>query len=189
MRPPRRDSSATCAPRIASPGTSRRARTSATPTCSATSSARRPARSSVMAVGTPLCTIMRRNRPDAARRCTEQRHQRAARRLAEERDVPGVATEGADLVAYPLRARRRDRARPSCRTRRRRREFRVREKAERAEAVVDGDDHDIAARGEHLAAREHVRARTLSEPAAVDPHHDRPLRRAPDGRLGRPYVE
>ena len=34
-------------------------------------------------------------------RCTEQRHQRAARRFPEERDVPGVATEGADLVAYP----------------------------------------------------------------------------------------
>ena len=94
-------------------------------------------------------------------RCTEQRHQRAARRLPEERDVPGVATEGADLVAYPLERGDEIEHAPVA-ARAVVGEFRVREKAERAEAVVDGDDHDIA-----VARRAPGRARACARPNLV----------------------
>ena len=100
-------------------------------------------------------------------------HQRgdghAAGGLAEDGDVGGVAAEAGDVVAHPAQGGdlvahaevglfQRGQVKES----------------ERAESVVDGDDDDIAALGEHRAV---VEASSLpgadGEGAAVDPDHDR----------------
>ena len=64
------------------------------------------------------------------------------------------------------------------------REFGMREKAERVEAMVERD-HDDAARGELRAVVARLRSRADREPAAVNPDHHRQrrvarLRRRPD---------
>ena len=102
IRPPRRSSSATCAARISSPGTSRRSRTRWTPTASASSSARRLARSRGAAVGTPLCTIIRWNKPDAAGDAASSDTSVPPADSPNRVTFVGVAAERTDLVAHPL---------------------------------------------------------------------------------------
>jgi hypothetical protein len=104
----------------------------------------------------------------------------AAARLAEDRDVAGIAAKRGDVVAHPTERRdhveRAGIARP--------REafaadvFQMQIAAD-VEPVVDADHDDIAALGEVGAVGDRAVARAIGERAAMQPHHDRPLAAAP----------
>ena len=117
----------------------------------------------------------------------QRRHRDAARRLAEDRHVAGVAAERGDVVAHPLQ--RRDLVAEA--------EVRVERplgggiagdvgEAERAEPVVERDVDDVAGAGERVPGVPRHGRRPDAERAAVDPHHHGP-RRA--GRRRRDHVD
>ena len=116
----------------------------------------------------------------------EQRsHAHAARGLAEDRHVPGVAAERGDVLAHPFE--RADLvAQAEVRVDAARAQLGVVQEAERAEPVVDRHDDHVAAPREPRAVVEEGRARAHHERAAVDPDHHRAALRV--GR-GRPDVE
>ena len=92
--------------------------------------------------------------------------------LAEDGDVVGVAAEAGDVVAHP--AQRSDLVAHSvvaavCVVAVGQR--RIVEVAERAEPIVDRDDHDIAATAEMLTVVDRRGAGAGGESAAVDPDH------------------
>ena len=117
----------------------------------------------------------------------QRRHRDAARRLAEDRHVAGVAAERGDVVAHPLQ--RRDLVAEA--------EVGVERplgrgvagdvgEPERAEPVVERDVDDVAGAGERVPGVPRHGRRPHAERAAVDPHHHRP-RRA--GRRRRDHVD
>ena len=120
--------------------------------------------------------------------CSEQHADaHSAGRLAEDRDVVGVAAEAGDVVAHP--AQRGDlvaHAVVAAVGVIAVGEGLVVEVAQRAEAVVDRDQHDVAAAGEVLAVVDRRRAGAAGEAAAVDPDHHRARRVV---EAGRPDVE
>ncbi len=112
--------------------------------------------------------------PARARRRHECAHRERSRRLPEDRHVARIAAERGDVVAHPLERRdliehpvvaRRAAARLA-------RELGVREETERAEPVVDRDEHDVPLR-ERLAVVPRFGAGASLKPSAVDPHHHR----------------
>ena len=111
------------------------------------------------------------------RRRQENRYRNRARRLAEHGDAPGVAAERGDIVPYPLE--RGDLVEQAvvagALVGSFRRQCRVREKAEDSDPVV-GPDHDDAVRGELGAVIERIGVRAADEAAAVEEHHDGPVR-------------
>ncbi len=98
------------------------------------------------------------------------RGRHAARGLAEEGDVVGVAAEGRDVRRDP--AKRRDLIELA----------RVRigivgaQVAEESEAVVDRDQHDVVSSADCGAFVERLRAGSGHEPAAMDPEEHGALR-------------
>ena len=111
----------------------------------------------------------------------------SAGRLAEDRDVVGIAAEAGDVVAHPAqRGHLVAHAVVAAVRVVAVGERLVVEVAQRAEAVVDRDQHDVAAPGEVLAVVDRRRAGAAGEAAAVDPDHHR-ARRVVDA--GRPDVE
>jgi hypothetical protein len=111
----------------------------------------------------------------AGLRCAEQgADAHAARRLAEDRDVVGVAAEALDVVAHP--AERRDLvAQAEVRGAGQgvaRQQAQMRE-AHRPEPVVDRDDHGVAAPGQLVAGVDRGGAGAHQEAASVDPDEDR----------------
>ena len=133
-------------------------------------------------------------RDDAMEQAARRRHRhqrgalRAAARLAEDRDVAGVAAELGDVVAHPLRARGPGRAADVARVRQLRpAELGEIEVAERVQAMVDGDDHDVAAAAQARAVGLDLVAGAAREGAAVEPDHHRPLRVV--AQPGRPDVQ
>ncbi len=97
-----------------------------------------------------------------------------ARRLADDRDVVGIATELGDVVADPLECHAlvHEAVVPG-------RSVGVREEAERAEAVVHGHDDHAVIMGEDIALGPvlGLQALTEDESAPMDPdHHRRVLR-------------
>ena len=84
------------------------------------------------------------------------RHRHPARRLAEDRDVRRVAAEGRDVLAHPFEGGHLVEQAPVAE---RALGFVVGERAvseiaEDAQAIVDGHDHDVAARGQAAAVVE-----------------------------------
>ena len=65
----------------------------------------------------------------------------------------------------------------------------VSEKSERAEAVVDRDDDDVALTGQMATPIEEDRAASRGEPPAVNPHHHRAPRCADAGSSGTSGVQ
>ena len=115
--------------------------------------------------------------PAGPRHAEEGRHADRARRLAEDRDLRGVAAEGRDLLPHPLERRHlvedplvSGRRQPLAAER-----LQV-EEAEHAEAIVERDDDHVAASGEDGTVVDRLGARTDDEAAAVDPDEDGPAR-------------
>ena len=118
------------------------------------------------------------------RRGREKERRHRARRLARDRDLVRVSAERRDVVAHPLKCR--DLIEQTVVARGAasfRREFRMREEAERADAVVHVDDDD-APLGEPSAVVDRHVTGAAAEAAAVDPHEHGPAlalaRRRPD---------
>ena len=102
------------------------------------------------------------------------RHARGAGRLAEDRDIVGIAAEGGDVALHPLQAG--DLVEQAVVARGMLRQFGgergMGEEAQHADAIVDRH-HDHAALGQPRAVEGRTRGRAYLEAAAVDPHHDR----------------
>ena len=121
------------------------------------------------------------------RHAEQRRDLPAAARLAEDGDVPGIAAECADVVAHPLeRLHEVEHAGVAGGRVALAEQIAEMQIAERAESMVDGDQHDVAATAQVDAVVDQARARSGGEAAAVEPHQDRPLA-AIDRR--RPHVE
>jgi hypothetical protein len=112
----------------------------------------------------------------------KSRHTHTPGRLAEQRDVSRVAAELVDVVPYPGQGGHLVGQAPVAAPRpvlsvqprlTRIFECRMSEKAEQAEAVVDGDDHDIALARQQSAPVEGRGPGPRHEGTTVDPHHDR----------------
>jgi hypothetical protein len=101
--------------------------------------------------------MARWNKALGARAAQERGHAHRAGGLAEDRDVAGIAAEGRDLVAHPLErgdlveqalvaggGELGSEARGQV------------QEPERAQPVVDGDHHDVAAAGERRAVVEEL---------------------------------
>src|SRR5262249_17810847 len=115
-------------------------------------------------------------------------HLAAAARLAEDRDVAGIAAEAFHVVPYPLQ--RRDhveragiaRLSESFAT-----QIGEIEMPQDVEALVDGHDHHVVLRGEVGAVDPGRVGRPIAEAATVVPDHDGPLAAVPEA--ARPDVE
>ena len=126
--------------------------------------------------------------PAGARHAEQGGAAHRARRLAEDRDVAGVAPERRDLVAHPFERGHlvEETLVARCAGSRSAEAVAQAQEAEGAEPVVDGDHHHVPPPGQRRAVVEHLGARAEQEGAAVDPHQDRPP--PPVGR-GRPDVQ
>ena len=121
----------------------------------------------------PLCAIALRNSPDAAGVPSSVPTLIAAGRLAEDRDVAGVAAEGRRCCRAPTRGPPPGRG---CRWRPSRPgsvEVGQVQEPEHAEPVVDRDDDGVAPPGEVGAVVPGHAAGAGGEAAAVDPHQHR----------------
>ncbi len=112
----------------------------------------------------------------------------AAARLAEDRDIAGIAAERLDIVAHPFE-RGDEVEHPGIAGMRVALAADIGEvqKAEDVEAMVDADHDDIAAPRQVGAVGHRAVARAVGEGAAMQPDHDRPLRAVADA--GRPDVQ
>ena len=111
----------------------------------------------------------------------------ATGRLAEDRDIVGVAAELADVIADPLQ--RRDLVAHAVVAALRIvavGQGLVVEIAECSETVVDRDHHNVASSGQVLSVVDRRRAGAAGEAAAVDPEHDRTVAVV---EAGRPDIE
>ncbi len=125
--------------------------------------------------------------PVGAREAKEGGAAHGAGRLAEDRDLVGVAAEGLDLVAYPgERGHLVEEALVAGGGEPLAEAVAQAKEAEGAEPVVDGDDHHVPPPGQGRAVIEHLGARAQQEGSAVDPHQDRP---SPAVGRGRPDVQ
>ena len=89
-------------------------------------------------------------------------------------DAVGVSAERGDVVAYPAQ-RRQHVAQPQVGVEPATRGVKLRqvEEAERAEPIVHGDDHHLAATGQYPAVVEGLARRAQDVGPAVHPHHHR----------------
>src|SRR5690606_22699379 len=110
-------------------------------------------------------------KPRGERRRGEHADGIAAGRFAEYRDVARVAAERGDVVADPSEAGDQiEQAVVAGSGAALLGELRMREKAERADAIGDADDHDAVLRDLRARVRRRGR-RARGEAAAVDPDH------------------
>ena len=124
--------------------------------------------------------------PLRQRRGEQQRDQRGAGGDAEQRHALRIAAKAGDVALDPgKRSEHVERAVVAgAAVLRLRRQRRMRQKAEHADAVVDGDQHDALA-GKTLAVAARVRRTAGDKAAAVEPDHHRQLlarRAAPASR-------
>lgn len=118
--------------------------------------------------------------------CGRHRHQAAdlpaATRLAEDSDVAGITAEGRDVVADPLQCLDEVEQSDIARVCIVGRELRELEVAEQIEAVIQGDNHDVALVGQPRAVEYVAGARKARKVAAVKPDHHRTLAAISDCR-------
>ena len=114
-----------------------------------------------------------REQPARGRRAEQHADTRAPRRFAEHGDALRVAAERADAVAHPLeRGNLVEHAEISRARVLRAEQLGEVQVAEKTEAIVDRDHHDVAAGREVRAVVPRRVARAPYERAAVDPHYD-----------------
>ena len=109
--------------------------------------------------------------PAGGRHHAQHRHGGGARRLAEDRDVGGVAPERADVVLHPPKRFDAVEEPPAPEGLALGRQRGMSEEAEGAEAVVDGHDDDVAVGRQGGALVQRAGTGPAAEGAAVDPHH------------------
>ena len=115
----------------------------------------------------------------ARRRHRQQRADlAAAAELAEDRDVARIAAEAVDVVAHPFQCGDHvQRAGIAGRGEIRAADRRQVEEAEDVQPLVHGDDDHVATLGQPRALQPGDVRGAVGERAAMEPHHDRPLRR------------
>ena len=117
----------------------------------------------------------------------QRAHFATAAGLTEDRHVPGIASEGRDVVAHPLQRRHDVEHADVCRIHELGACTAKVQVPDDVQAMVDADDHDVARAGEIRAVVAERRAGSIRITAAVDPHHHRTLAAVVDA--GREHVQ
>ena len=121
--------------------------------------------------------------PLAVRHRQQRAHLSAAAGLAEDRDVARIAAEARGVLAHPLQRQHQvEQAGIAGLGEALAAEVRQIEVAEDIQPMIDGHDHDVVAPGEIGAVVARRVGRAVGEGAAVQPDHDRTLRRVEGGR-------